>query len=142
MSSNNDTMDKLKVYKQVCLKVRSTLVSGREDLVSPTLVTRNFVEGFASTLNDRLLSEQAMNNREQSVYSATNSFGNGASAKSVDECRPACPFIEPAEGWSIEYSEAVCEVSEMMVELVLTFEYCIIIIITYTCCVIIKCYSC
>ena len=83
------------------------------------------MEGFASTLNDRLLSEQAMNNREQSVYSATNSFGNGASAKSVDECRPACPFIEPAEGWSIEYSETVCEVSrdEIMIELVSTFGF-------------------
>ena len=110
-SFSSDTMDKLRVYKQVCLKIRSTLVSGREDLVSPTLVTRNFVEGFASSMNDRLLSEQAMDRSDRSVYSTTNSFGNGASAKSADDCGPLCPFIEPAEGWSIEYSEVMCDVS-------------------------------
>lgn len=113
-SINNDTMDKLRVYKQVCLKIRSTLVSGREDLVSPTLVTRNFVEGFASSLNDRLLSEQAMNRTDQTVYNATSSFGNGASANSADEdCGgPTCPFIMPVDGWSVEYSEVICSVSE------------------------------
>ena len=109
--SNNDTMDRLRVYKQVCLKIRSTLVSGREDLVSPTLVTRNFVEGFASSLNDRLLSEQAMNRTDQTVYNATNSFGNGASAMPADCVGPTCPFIIPAEGWSVEYSEVICSVS-------------------------------
>lgn len=108
---NTDTMDKLRVYKQVCLKIRSTLVSGREDLVSPTLVTRNFVEGFASSMNDRLLSDQAMNRTDHTMYNAT---GNGASAKSADngDCGngPNCPFIEPAEGWTVEYSELICTV--------------------------------
>ena len=111
-ATTNDTMEKLRVYKQVCLKIRSTLVSGREDLVSPTLVTRNFVEGFASSLNDRLLSEQAMNRGDTSVYGLANSHGNGASANCAAESRPVCPFIEPAEGWTIEYSETTCDVSK------------------------------
>ena len=112
-ATTNDTMEKLRVYKQVCLKIRSTLVSGREDLVSPTLVTRNFVEGFASSLNDRLLSEQAMNRGDTSVYGLANSHGNGASANCAAESRPVCPFIEPAEGWTIEYSETTCDVSKI-----------------------------
>ena len=87
----NNTMEKLRVYKQVCLKIRSTLVSGREDLVSPTLVTRNFVEGFTSSLNDRVLSEHALDQGEDSsMYTGVNS--------TVD-CGPVCPFIKQTEGW-------------------------------------------
>ncbi len=64
-------------------------------------------------MNDRLLSEQAMDRSDRSNYSTTvNSFGNGASAKSAaDDCGTVCPFVDPAEGWSIEYSEVVCDVS-------------------------------
>ena len=109
----NNTMEKLRVYKQVCLKIRSTLVSGREDLVSPTLVTRNFVEGFTSSLNDRVLSEHALDQGEDSsMYTGVNSFGNGASANSTVDCGPVCPFIEQTEGWKVEYCEKRCEVSD------------------------------
>lgn len=106
------TLEKLRVYKQVCLKIRSTLVSGRDDLVSPTLVTRNFAEGFATSLNDRILSEHSLDSSVEDAlgYEETSSYGNGASANAVKECGPFCPFIEPAEGWSIEYSEKRCEV--------------------------------
>lgn len=108
------TIDKLRVFKQVCLKIRSTLVSGREDLVSPTLVTRNFVEGFMTSLNDRVLPEHSLDsNAEEAArgYEEPASYGNGASANSGKACGdPECPFIEPAEGWSIEYFENSCKV--------------------------------
>lgn len=107
-------MENLKVYKQVCMKIRTTLVSGREDLVSPTLVTRNFVEGFAKCLNDRILPEHSLTaEADESPLGgyAEPLYGNGASANAMDHCTvPFCPFIEPAEGWEIEYSETRCEV--------------------------------
>lgn len=124
------TLEKLRVYKQVCLKIRSSLVSGRDDLVSPTLVTRNFVEGFAASLNDPILSKHTLERKireeeerersEISGYRSSSSYGNGASANCGGGDRkaggegssPDCPFIEPAEGWSTEYYETRCQVRD------------------------------
>jgi hypothetical protein len=89
-------------------------VSGRDDLVSPTLVTRNFVEGFVTTLNDRILSEHSLDNGRVARglnYDETTSYGNGASANSAQAFGGIeCPFIEPAEGWSVEYYENNCKI--------------------------------
>ena len=125
------TLEKLRVYKKVCLKIRSSLVSGREDLVSPTLVTRNFVEGFTASLNDPILSKQSLDSkireeeeeeeRESRGYRSSGSYGNGASANCGGDGEggerrgwvpPQCPFIEPAEGWSTEYYETRCQVRD------------------------------
>ena len=123
------TLEKLRVYKQVCLKIRSSLVSGRDDLVSPTLVTRNFVEGFTASLNDPILSKHALERKireeeerersEISGYRSSSSYGNGASANcggggnpKREGSPPECPFIESAEGWSTEYYETRCQVRD------------------------------
>lgn len=39
-------LEELRVFKKVDQKIRSTLVSGREEMVSPTVVTRSFLDSF------------------------------------------------------------------------------------------------
>ena len=39
-------LEELRVFKRVAQKIRSTLVSGREEMVSPTVVTRSFLDSF------------------------------------------------------------------------------------------------
>ena len=39
-------LEELRVFKRVDQKIRSTLVSGREEMVSPTVVTRSFLDSF------------------------------------------------------------------------------------------------
>lgn len=34
------------MFKRVAQKIRSTLVSGREEMVSPTVVSRSFLDSF------------------------------------------------------------------------------------------------
>ena len=98
------TIEKLRVYKQVCLKIRSALVSGREDLVSPTCITKTFFEEEEEELN-RPLSFTCLENgisREEVSTEVLREDENG--------CQPACPFIEEAEGWRVEYCEYKCQV--------------------------------
>ena len=77
-------------------------------------MTRNFVEGFAKCLNDRILPEHTLNSELEADESSSSYveplYGNGASANAMEHCAvPFCPFIEPAEGWEIETR---CEVSK------------------------------
>ena len=39
-------LEELRVFKRVAQKIRSTLVSGREEMVSPTVVSRSFIDSF------------------------------------------------------------------------------------------------
>ena len=39
-------LEELRVFKRVAQKIRSTLVSGREEMVSPTLISRSFLDSF------------------------------------------------------------------------------------------------
>ena len=39
-------LEELRVFKKVAQKIRSTLVSGREEMVSPTVVSRSFLDSF------------------------------------------------------------------------------------------------
>ena len=48
MSSSGtvSVLEELRVFKRVDQKIRSTLVSGREEMVSPTVVTRSFLDSY------------------------------------------------------------------------------------------------
>ena len=39
-------LEELHVFKAVAHKIRSTLVSGREEMVSPTVVSRSFLDSY------------------------------------------------------------------------------------------------
>lgn len=96
----DSTIQSLTVYKDVCTRVRNSLLAGRNEIVSPTTVTRELVKDAAARQGD-----SAVQN------------GNGAlqeEASSAMDSEPerdkSCPFLEPAEGWTIEYGGTWCEV--------------------------------
>lgn len=91
----------LRVYKDVCHRIRSSLVAGRNDIVSPTTITRTLVKEKqeASCPNGAFIGE---------APSAARS-SDSADEHVSDEVN--CPFLEEAEGWTIEYSGGTCEVS-------------------------------
>ncbi len=91
----DSVLDRLRVYKQVCQKICTSLVAGREEVVSPTTVSRSFL--------DSLEQLAPATSTDSGIFA-----GDGVSV--VGE-RGGCPFVEPADGWSIEYSEKRCEVS-------------------------------
>ena len=111
-------LEKLRVYKQVCQKVRSSLVAGRDEIVSPSAFLEALVEsnskklvGSSGSIDSGIFpgeapaadSPKGAPKAERSASRNSNGSGNGGG-----ECR----FVEPAEGWTIEYSDKWCEVRE------------------------------
>ena len=91
------TVQALKVYKEVCHRIRNSLISGRNEIVSPTTISK--------TLVLENLQKHEMNGEAPSAESP----GGAMEHTAVED--ETCPFIEQAEGWSIEYSGGGCEVS-------------------------------
>ena len=89
-------VEQLRVYKQVCQKIRSILVSGRGDVVSPAAIGRTLID------TDRLRPIPILQESSSGAVSSADPSSDGRS----DEC----PFVEQAEGWKVEYREAQCEV--------------------------------
>ena len=109
-------LEKLRVYKQVCHKVRSSLVAGRDEIVSPNAFLESLIEsnskklvGSSGSIDSGIFpgeapaadSPKGAPKAERSASRSSNGSANGAG-----ECR----FVEPAEGWTIEYSDKWCEV--------------------------------
>lgn len=89
----------LRVYKDVCHRIRSSLVAGRNEIVSPTTISKSLVK--------ENLQKQAVSFPNGEAPSAESP--GGAMEHTVAE--ESCPFLEAAEGWAIEYSGGGCEVS-------------------------------
>ena len=87
-------LEQLRVYKQVCRKIRASLVAGREEVVSPTAVCRSFLDSFG---------------RMAPATSTDSGIFPGDARESAPR-HTDCPFVEAAEGWTVEYSEKFCEV--------------------------------
>ena len=83
------------MYKQVCRKIRASLVAGREEVVSPTAVCRSFLDSFG---------------RMAPATSTDSGIFPGDGRENAPRHNTDCPFVEAAEGWTIEYSEKFCEV--------------------------------
>jgi hypothetical protein len=111
-------LEKLRVYKQVCQKVRSSLVAGRDEIVSPSAFLEALIEsnskklvGSSGSIDSGIFpgeapaadSPKGAPKAERSASRSSNGSANGGG-----ECR----FVEPAEGWTIEYSDKWCEVRE------------------------------
>ncbi len=96
-----NVLDRLRVYKQVCQKIRTSLVAGREEVVSPTTVSRSFLESFEKLA--------PATSTDSGIFA-----GDGGSVLGEGVRKGGCPFVEAADGWNIEYSEKNCEVSRKL----------------------------
>lgn len=96
----DSTVQSLRVYKEVCTRIRSSLLAGRNDVVSPTTVSRELVKDTADKLGG-------------SCQNGNGAFLEEASSAMEPESgsEASCAFVEPAEGWTIEYGGSWCEVS-------------------------------
>lgn len=84
----------LRVYKEVCQTIRSSLVAGRNEIVSPTTISKSLVKEAVQRANGEARPAESPEGAMEHIV--------------VEE---TCPFLEPAEGWTIEYSGGSCEVS-------------------------------
>ena len=96
-------LDRLRVYKKVCHKIRVSLVAGREEVVSPRTVSRSFLDAYdtlapASSTDSGIFPEDGSN---------ASTMGDSPGGRRKCEC----PFVEAVDGWNIEYSERHCEVN-------------------------------
>lgn len=113
-------VEKLRVYKQVCLKVRSSLVAGRDEIVSPasfleSLVVESSAPKLVSSsgsIDSGIFPGEAPAAECPKGARNAERAGSRNSNEGGDECR----FVEAADGWTIEYNEKCCEVSCIMVE--------------------------
>ena len=92
------TIQTLRVYKDVCHRIRSALVAGRNEIVSPTTISK-------------LLVKESLEKEEASLPNGeAPSAESPGGAMEHTTTEDSCPFLEQAEGWTVEYSGAGCEV--------------------------------
>ena len=95
-------MEQLRVFKCVCMKLRSSLVAGREnEVVSPSSLCKTLVDPSES-------------NKMATSSGSTDSGifpGEGDSPRLCAGGVSSCPFVLPADGWTVEYCDKCCEVS-------------------------------
>ncbi len=99
-------LEQLKLFRQVCQKIRSSLVAGREEVVSPTVVCRTFMDAYET----EKAGESGSTDSGIFPGEAPSAESPGGAARSSSRSGQECPFVESAEGWSIEYFEKDCEV--------------------------------
>ena len=104
---NGHVLDQLRHFRQVCQKIKSSLVAGREEVVSPTEVCRSFMEAFENEKAGESGSTDSGIFPEE--LSSADSPG-AASRSSSRTTMHVCPFIEASDGWTVEYFEKDCEV--------------------------------
>ena len=64
---SGSVLDELRVFKKVGQKIRSTLVAGREEMVSPTVVTRSFIDSFEKMVPATSLVSEKGREKESNV---------------------------------------------------------------------------
>lgn len=89
------TVQSLKVFKDVCHRVRTSLLAGKDEIISPTTITRALVS-----------ERQYLSCQDGEAPSAESPVG----AMEHTATEESCPFLEAADGWAIEYSGSGCEV--------------------------------
>lgn len=94
-SAESPTIQSLRVYKDVCHRIRNSLVAGRNEIVSPTTISRLLVK----------------EKRDVSSDEAPSAESPGGAMEHSTTSEESCPFLEAAEGWTIEFSGGGCEVS-------------------------------
>lgn len=92
----DSVLERLRVYKQVCRKIRSSLVAGREEVVSPSTICRSFLDSYE--------------NMAPATSTDSGIFPGDARESPQLPFQSDCPFVEAADGWTVEYCEKRCEV--------------------------------
>ncbi len=100
-------LEQLRLFRQVCQKIRSSLVAGREEIVSPTVVCRTFMDAFETEKTGE------SGSTDSGIFpgEAPSAECPGGAARASSRAGQECPFIEAADGWTVEYYEKDCEVS-------------------------------
>lgn len=98
-SLGESTVETLRVYKDVCHRIRSSLIAGTNEIVSPTTISRTLVK--------ESLQKQDVSCPSSDEAPSAVSPGGTMEHTVLEE---SCPFLEGAEGWSIEYSGGGCQV--------------------------------
>lgn len=107
-SNSQNVLEQLRLFKQVSQKIRTSLVAGREEIVSPTVVWKTFMDAFDL---DRT-GESGSTDSGIFPGEAPSADSPGGAVRSSSRNGRECPFIEPVDGWSVEYYEnRECEVS-------------------------------
>ena len=94
-SLDESAVQSLRVYKEVCHRVRTSLLAGKNEIVSPTSITRSLVKE---------------SQEGRGANGEAPSAGSPGGAMEHTAAEESCPFLEAAEGWTIEYSGGGCEV--------------------------------
>ena len=105
-ADGESTIQSLQVFKDVCHKVRTSLLAGKDEIISPTTITRALVSERQDV--------SCQDGEAPSAESPVNAMEHTATEES-------CPFLEAAEGWTVEYSGTGCEVGHGGV---MSYEVC------------------
>ena len=97
----DSTIQSLRVFKEVCTTMRSSLMAGSNEVVSPTAVSRELIKDTADKLS-------------ASCPNGNGALHEDASSSRVSGQEASCPFVESAVGWTIEYGGRWCEVSAVI----------------------------
>ncbi len=106
-SVSESTLQSLSVFKDVCTRIRSSLLAGRNEVISPATLSRELIKDAAAGRGDTATTSSQTGN---GIVTGETSDTSAMEAGPVE----ACPFLEPADGWSIEYGGAWCEVSNVL----------------------------
>lgn len=106
----DSTIQSLRVFKGVCIKIRNSLLAGSNEVVSPTAVSRELIKANADKLSGSCPNGIGVLKKEE----ASSAMETGREA--------SFSFLEPAEGWTIEYGGSWCEVSAFIVHVIVGAE--------------------
>ena len=101
-SESAATIQHLRVYKEVCHKLRSSLVDASNEIVSPTTISRALVK--------ESMEKQSVSCPNGAFLGEAPSANCPGGAMEYGTAGDSCPFLEAAEGWIIEYSKSECQV--------------------------------
>jgi len=105
LALSESTIQKLSVFKDVCTRIRNSLLAGRNDVISPGTLSESLIKAAAAS---RQKDASACQNGTCESHDE-NSSGMAMEAEPSEN--PGCSFLEPAEGWTVEYGCSWCEVS-------------------------------
>ena len=97
------------IFLKVCHKIRSSLVAGRDEIVSPCSLSRALIDSRENFGGSGSIDSGIFPGEAPSAESP-----GGAQAGRPSSRNSECPFVEAAEGWSVEYCEKYCEVCWLM----------------------------
>ena len=110
LALSESTIQKLSVFKDVCTRIRSSLLAGRNEIISPGTLSENLIKAAAAS---RQKDYSACQNGASESHEENSPGGMAMDAEPSEARDRGCSFLEPAEGWTVEYGGSWCEVSSV-----------------------------